>query len=196
MSSSLEEQASTSQSSPSLTSPFAGRLDNSSIELLFIELKTSQSDSISRYAIEDSLLKVYTNLAPTSKPYHHLFPGREDDWSIFVKSLFPEKSSVDATYSLEQFKVLAHGWNLPSVLRIPSSTTRSMKKKSYRNGHGNLLRQFLEQLRARFSTNKCRYIFIFVVLCLQVGLALWQFFKFFNDKSARAAFVSKIQASI
>lgn len=191
MSSSMEEKASTSQASPSPTSPFAGRLDDASIELLYNELKAKDSDTLTRRSIGNSLLKVYQDLAPTPKPYHLIYPGREKEWSIFVESLFPKGSDSDALYSRQQFRALVHSWNLPSVGKVPIVVSYA-KKGWDRNAHGSSFHQFFEQLRARFSTNKYRYIFILVVLCLQLSLALWQFFRFFNDRSARAAFVSRL----
>jgi hypothetical protein len=201
MSSSQEKQAEVPLRSSSLTltdiysaSKETPRLEAASIELLFYELNVDQSGSVTRRTIEQSILEVYKSLAPTPKAYHLIHPSRTEDWTLFLDSLFPAKNSnKESVFNKDQFISLVHSWNLPSVQQAsPHSSTSSKteKKQSKWWEAKGRISQILQHIRTRCSTSLHRYIFILFVLCLIVSLALWQFFEFFKNTSARAAFVS------
>jgi hypothetical protein len=190
MASSLEAQTSSSHASFSHAPRPGSRLEDSSIELLFTEFDSEQSGCITRRCITGSLLEVYQSLAPTPKPYHLLHPDRADDWHIYVESLFASGTSDDAVYDLPQFKELVHSWKLPSAHAAHAAQAKEQLRHPRKSLKDKLAR-LLQQLRTRIVTNGHRYIFILVVLSLQISLALWQFFTFFNNPSARAAFVSR-----
>lgn len=180
---SLEDQTLTLQSVAS-TSP--QHLKDDSIELLFNELDDTKSGIVSRQAIEGSLLRVYQDLVPTPKHHHLIHPSRSEDWTVFLDSLFPYDV---ITFDLKQFHTLVRAWHLPPL------STASTKEPSQRNQTQaptteKKISKTLQQLRTTCFTNTYRNIFTLLVICLQLGLALWQFFSFYNNASARAAFVS------
>lgn len=186
--SSVETHSSGSASFFSCTSPDESRLEDSLIESLFAELDSAQSGHVSRRAIEASLLKVYQRLAPAPKPYHLIHPSRPHDWAVYVESLFA--ADGDSTYTLDQFKWLVHSWDLPSFFAPLRQATPLTPPRQPRRTLQSRLSHLFQQVRARCTTNGHRYIFVLVVLSLQISLALWQFFLFFNNAPARAAFVS------
>ncbi|UZJ51195.1 hypothetical protein CBS101457_000515 [Exobasidium rhododendri] len=172
-------------STPSLDFAQTGQLQPSAIESLFVELDHDHVGYVSRDTITKTLLEVYHQLTPFPKPYHLVHPSRVDDLDVFIQSLFPG-GNAGKEYNWEEFRVLVHGWRLPPVDDSsfnPHSTqhTKATERKRKRFID-------LQTLRTKWSINHHRYIFLSLVICLQISFGLWQFFTFFNDVSARDAF--------
>lgn len=141
-------------------------------------LDKDQDGCISYSELEHQVDVVYKELLPHPEDFSFHHPSRKDEQRHeFLRGMMgSEKDKVRA----DEFKRTVASWGIPSLQQAKKNEDDNVH---YLEGVG-----WGRRIRAAWEVQRPEYVFLMVVVGLQLGLGIWQCLKYALDDSVQAAF--------
>lgn len=153
-----------------------GTLTEQEIDDFVTALDRDRDGNISYLELEAKLDAVYKDLQPDARHYNLHHESRQLERHEFLRRLMgTEKDSIPA----EDFKRLVASWEIPSL----EEDKQAAKDEDDYLKHISWTRR----LRALWEVEGPQYLFLSVVVALQIGLGVWQCIKYATGAQYQAA---------
>jgi len=151
-------------------------LTQKEIDDFVAELDKDRDGNISYQELEHKLDSVYQELQPSAKSYNLHHESRTDARHEFLRGVMgTEKDSIPA----EDFKKTVASWKIASL--------EEDKKAARDEDHYLKGISWPRRLRAIWEVDGPEYLFLFIVVALQIGLGVWQCVKYATGPQYQAA---------
>ncbi|QIX01865.1 hypothetical protein AMS68_007382 [Peltaster fructicola] len=169
------------------SNPEHKELTNDELEAFFADIDTDNDGFITIDELEAKLEKVHDEIAPAPEKHHLHHPhrrstlqgdveaGTDDDLKHFLQRLLP---GTQQRIDRDQFISHVRAWHIPSQDQTSDDHGDEKQEKALPIGR---------RLRARWSVDGPKIVFILCVSALTIGLSVWQGVKYINSPDIRAA---------
>lgn len=144
----------------------------------FVSALDKDNDGCISYSeIEIGLDKAHQELAPKAKSHNLHHKDRKEERHEFLRGLIAsEKNKIPA----EDFKTTVRSWEVPSL----------EQDKEAAQAEDDFMRNlpFGRKMRAYWEVHGPTYVFLGIVISLQVGIGIWQCYKYAAGPQYQAAF--------
>lgn len=153
-------------------------LSEAEIEEFLNNIDSNHDGYIDYYDIERKLDEAHSEIAPEPKIHHLHYEQREDhERHAFLKSIMPTHRN---RISKAEFAETVKSWKIPSL--------EQDKKKEHEEEEYVKKMSIGRRLRARWSVHGPTYMFIALVVSMQLAFGTWQLVKYLTVTKYRRAF--------
>ncbi len=151
-------------------------LTQDEVDKFVVGLDKDKDGCISYVELEHKLDQVHKEIAPDAKAHNLHHSSKDDERHAFLRQMLgTEKSALPA----DDFKKIVKSWNIPSLERDKQGA------KEDDNYLKNIPRG--RRLRAQWEVHGPTYLFVGVVVALQIGFGVWQCVKYATGQQYQAA---------